>query len=241
MGAAGLRRPTGRVTALAFGLFALLTTTLVAHHQPWRDEADAWLMARDASVGELFHYAGYSGTPVLWYLIQVPFAKAGAAYATQRYLHLAIALAAVGLLLFRAPFPLPLRMALVFGYFFSFEYAVVARNYSSGILLCFAAVARPPAFPPCPRLRPCHWARREYERPFHVVRSGAPDPVLVGRVDARSGGAPLAWRGAWRYGCRPRSVAATTAAGRAVATRDLDDVRARVLPRHASASIRAGL
>jgi hypothetical protein len=78
---------------------------------------------------------------VLWYLIQVPFAKAGAAYATQGYLHLAIALAAVGLLLFRAPFPLPLRMALVFGYFFSFEYAVVARNYSSGILLCFAAVA----------------------------------------------------------------------------------------------------
>jgi hypothetical protein len=130
-----------RAAALAFGLFAILTTTLVAAHQPWRDEADAWLMARDASLGALFQYAGYSGTPALWYLIQAPFAKAGAVYATQRYLHLAISLAAVGLLLFRAPFPLPLRLALVFGYYFSFEYTVVARNYTIGILCCFAALA----------------------------------------------------------------------------------------------------
>jgi len=130
-----------RTTALAFGLFAIVTTTVAAHHEPWRDETDAWLMARDASVAELFRYAGYAGTPALWYLIQVPFAKAGAPYATQRYLHLVIALAAAGLLLFRAPFTLPLRLALVFGYFFSFEYAVVARNYSSGILLCFGALA----------------------------------------------------------------------------------------------------
>jgi hypothetical protein len=133
-----------RAPALAFGLFVILTTTLVAYHEPWRDEADAWLMARDASVGRLFHYAGYSGAPALWYLIQMPFAKAGAAYPTQRYLHLVIALAAAGLLLFRAPFSLPLRLALAFGYFFSFEYTVVARNYSTGILLCFAALTMDP-------------------------------------------------------------------------------------------------
>jgi hypothetical protein len=45
------------------------------------------------------------------------------------------------LLLFRAPFSFVLRLALAFSYFLSFEYAVVARNYSSGILLCFSALA----------------------------------------------------------------------------------------------------
>ncbi|HSE03244.1 MAG TPA: hypothetical protein VLK35_03725 [Methylomirabilota bacterium] len=127
--------------ALALALFVALTGTLAAHHEPWRDEADAWLMARDAGVGEVFGYAGYSGTPALWYLVQMPFAKAGAGYETQRYLHLLVAVAVAGLLLFRAPFPLGLRLALAFGYFLSFEYAVIARNYSAGILLCFVALA----------------------------------------------------------------------------------------------------
>jgi hypothetical protein len=71
----------------------------------------------------------------------MPFAKAGAGYAMQRYVHLGIAVAAAGVLLFRAPFPFPLRLALAFGYFLSFEYAVIARNYSAGILLCFVALA----------------------------------------------------------------------------------------------------
>jgi hypothetical protein len=127
--------------ALALALFVALTGTLAAHHEPWRDEADAWLMARDAGVGEVFRYAGHSGTPALWYLMQMPLAKAGAGYATQRYLHLLVAVAAAGLLLFRAPFPFGLRLALAFGYFLSFEYAVIARNYSAGILLCFIALA----------------------------------------------------------------------------------------------------
>jgi hypothetical protein len=128
-------------SALALAVFVALTSILATHHEPWRDEADAWVMARDASVGEILHYGGYSGTPGLWYFIQMPFAKTGAGYATQRYLHLVIAWVAAGLLLFCAPFPLGLRLALVFGYFLSFEYAVISRNYAIGILLCFTALA----------------------------------------------------------------------------------------------------
>jgi hypothetical protein len=128
-------------SGLALAIFVLLTTFVATYHEPWRDEADAWLMARDASLGEMLHIAGYAGTPVLWYFIQAPLAKAGAPYASQRYLHLLIASAAVGVLLFRAPFSFVLRLALAFGCFLSFEYAVVARNYSSGILLCFSALA----------------------------------------------------------------------------------------------------
>jgi hypothetical protein len=128
-------------SALAVAVFVVLTTFVASYHEPWRDEADAWLVARDASLGEMLHLAGYAGTPALWYVVEAPFAKAGAPYSAQRYLHLLLAGAAVGILICRAPFPFVVRLALAFGYFLSFEYAVVARNYSSGILLCFAVLA----------------------------------------------------------------------------------------------------
>jgi hypothetical protein len=130
-----------RKNGLALAMFMLLTTLVAAHHEPWRDETDAWLMARDASLGEMLQIAGYAGTPILWYIIQAPLAKAGAPYVCQRYLHLLIASSVAGVLLFCAPFSFVVRLALVFGYFLSFEYAVVARNYSSGILLCFSVLA----------------------------------------------------------------------------------------------------
>jgi hypothetical protein len=130
-----------RKSCVALAVFVLLTTFVASYHEPWRDEADAWLIARDASFGEMLHIAGYVGTPILWFVIQAPLAKAGAPYASQEYLHVLIASGAVALLLFRAPFAFVLRLALAFGYFLSFEYAVVARSYSSGILLCFSALA----------------------------------------------------------------------------------------------------
>jgi hypothetical protein len=130
-----------RKSGVALAVFVLLTTAVASYHEPWRDEADAWLMARDASIGDMLHIAGYAGTPILWYVIQAPLAKAGAPYAVQRYLHLVIASGAAAVLLFCAPFPFMVRLAVVFGYFLSFEYAVVARNYSSGILLCFSALS----------------------------------------------------------------------------------------------------
>ncbi len=136
-----MRLRVNGMNVLALATFVVVTTLVATHHEPWRDEADSWLMARDASLGEMLHVAGYAGTPVLWYLIQAPLAKAGAPFGWQRCLHLVIAASAVGVLLFRGPFPFVTRLALVFGYFLSFEYAVVARNYSSGILLCFVALA----------------------------------------------------------------------------------------------------
>ena len=91
--------------SFALAIFIVLTVILAAYHEPWRDEAEAWLIVRDESLGEVFHRANYAGTPILWNLLQAPFAKAGAPYTTQRYLHLLIATSATGLLLFRAPFP----------------------------------------------------------------------------------------------------------------------------------------
>jgi hypothetical protein len=134
------RTQTRVLASVAFGAYVLLTCLLTAHHEPWRDEADAWVEARDATVAEIVWIAARSGTPGLWYYLQVPFARTGFPYETQAVLNLLLVFGAVGLIMFRSPLPLPVRVTLPFGYHLSFEYPVVARNYGLGLLLCFLAI-----------------------------------------------------------------------------------------------------
>src|SRR5438132_14334278 len=89
----------------ALVVYIVVTAVIAAHHEPWRDEADAWLVARDADAKTFVHRASLAGTPTLWYAMLVPLARGGAPYDAQKLLHLAIAVASVALILFRLPFP----------------------------------------------------------------------------------------------------------------------------------------
>jgi hypothetical protein len=84
--------------------YVALLAVLRYHHEPYGDEADAWLMARDASVREILGIMGAAGTPSLWYFVQLPFAKLGFPFVTQGILNGAIATGAAAIFLFRAPF-----------------------------------------------------------------------------------------------------------------------------------------
>jgi len=130
-----------RILGACFALYVALTVVLAMHHEPWRDEADAWLVSRDASPLDVIHLAGHSGTPCLWYFVQMPLAKAGLPFAAQGALNLAFVAAASAVLLALSPLPLKAVLPLLFGYYFAFEYAVVARNYGLGIFLLFVAAA----------------------------------------------------------------------------------------------------
>ena len=127
--------------ALLTGYVALTAAALV-YHEPWRDEAQAWLIARDLPVPAILRQMPYEGTPALWHLMLAPLAKSGLPYAAGHVLHLAVAVAAVGLLLFRAPLPLPLKAVFVFSYYMAYEYSVIARNYALSILILFLIAAR---------------------------------------------------------------------------------------------------
>lgn len=123
-------------------LFLCLGTIGIAHHEMWRDEMQAWLIARDStSVGNLLHNMRYEGHPVLWHL---------GLYALTRFTHNPIAmqiyhllLAAGVIFLFArfAPFPRYLKAMFSLGYFPFYEYALISRNYAIGILLLFAICA----------------------------------------------------------------------------------------------------
>lgn len=143
-----------RLRQVVFLVYVLAVAGLVILHEPWRDEADAWLVARDASLPELFALTGHMGTPALWYLLLAPLAKLGVPYVAMNILNGALAAGAVALVLWRAPVSLPTATLLAFSYPLLFEYAVVARGYALTCLLLFLAAA--------------FWSCR-FERPWLVV------------------------------------------------------------------------
>jgi hypothetical protein len=129
-----LRAPWRSVLVLAS--FATLLTIVGPRHEPWFDEAQAWLIGRDSSLWELLaHRVRYEGTPGLWHALLWLSSHAGLPY---RYLWLISgALACIGAwtILTRAPFPYWLRVGTVFSYFVAYQYAIVARSYALDLAL----------------------------------------------------------------------------------------------------------
>jgi hypothetical protein len=122
-------------------IWALTALTLTLRHEPWRDEADSWLVARDLPLSGVVPWTRAAGTPFLWYVVVMPLARGGMPYATQGILHLCIATAAMTVFVFRAPFTLTTKALFLFSFYPLYTYGVIARSYSLGILLTFVLAA----------------------------------------------------------------------------------------------------
>ena len=139
--------PTGFVAALkarretlvgACAWSVLLGLLLVGGrlHEPWFDEAQAWLIAQDSSPFQILtQVARYEGTPALWHLVLWGVQRLGLGYGGFYLVSAALALVGAWLVLFRSPFPPWMRVGVVFSYFFAYQYAVVARSYALDLAL----------------------------------------------------------------------------------------------------------
>lgn len=120
---------------LAF-LFLGVSAFTASHHEMWRDEIQAWLIARDSgSVFELFAHLKYEGHPGLWHLCLMPLTRITHSPVIMQVFHLLIAGIVVYLFVRYAPFNLLQKFLFCFGYFVLYEYAILARNYALGLLL----------------------------------------------------------------------------------------------------------
>jgi len=122
----------------SLAIYAAIVIFSAFHHEPWRDEAQSWMLTRDYGILFMFDSISYNGHPLLWHLILHPFARLGFPYATMFIIHICLAVTAVFLLLKYAPFSRMTKVFFVFSYFMSYEYSVIARNYCISILLLFA-------------------------------------------------------------------------------------------------------
>ena len=117
-------------------LFLVVGAFTASHHEMWRDEIQAWLLARDStSLFNLFANLKYEGHPGLWHLCLMPLSRISHSPVMMQMLHLLITGVTVYLFVRYAPFNWFQKLLFCFGYFVLYEYAIVARNYALGLLL----------------------------------------------------------------------------------------------------------
>lgn len=121
---------------VVLALFAAWLLLVGSHHEPWFDEAQAWLLARDSSLWQLLVYrVRYKGSPGLWHTVLWFAIRAGLPYAWLFVVPAVCAVAGAAVVLWRAPFPPALRVLVLTSYFFGYQFSVVARSYSLDLLL----------------------------------------------------------------------------------------------------------
>jgi hypothetical protein len=109
-------------------------------HTFWRDETQAWLIARDShSLTALIHNLHYEGHPPLWHLVLYAITRLSWNPEWMKLPNLLFAVAATGMVLFCQRLSLFARVGIAFSYLFLFEYGVIDRNYMLGVFLLVAA------------------------------------------------------------------------------------------------------
>lgn len=127
------------VVAVCFFLVGLFN---LFQHEPWRDEMQAWLIARDSrTFAELLENLRYDGHPPLWYFLLYALTRATTNPLAMQLLHLSIATIAAFVFARFAPFTRLQRSLFCFGYFAAYEYAIISRNYALGVLCVFVFCA----------------------------------------------------------------------------------------------------
>lgn len=132
-------------------LYIVWVAIQVACHEPWRDEAQAWFIARDLSLSGILDQVGYEGTPALWHLILAGLERLSLPFQAMGVVHGSIAATAMGIFCFAAPFPRFIKAVTCASYYFVYEYATVSRSYVLSVLALFGIAAL---------------YRRRHERPF---------------------------------------------------------------------------
>ena len=118
--------------------FGLLSAAGILRHEIWRDEAQAWLLARDSdSLMALFLSSRYEGHPLLWHFCLFWLAKVSHSSLMMQGFNWILAIASVSLMITRSPFSRLQRGLIIFGYFFIYEYTILSRSYGMGVFFVF--------------------------------------------------------------------------------------------------------
>ena len=122
---------------LVLGLYVILYIVVTRFHEPWFDEAQAWQIARCASVKDiLFTIPHYEGHPALWNFLLVIPAKLGLPYEISlKTIGGLIGVASTTLFLFKAPFKRWFKLLFPFTFFAFYQYGIIVRPYGLMFLL----------------------------------------------------------------------------------------------------------
>jgi len=135
------RLPFSRTLPI-LAVFVIVSAAGLYYHELFLDEVQHFLVGRDSSsLSSMYWNMRYDGHPRLWNACLYVIAHfITPHYAGMQVFHLLLTTLAAYILLRYAPFSLVMKVLILSGYYFLFEYNVLSRNYGPGICLLFAAL-----------------------------------------------------------------------------------------------------
>ena len=119
-------------------LFVSICLFVGSFHEPWSDEAQSWLIAREQSVKDIFFYnSRYEGTFPLWLLTLKVFISLGGTYEYIYVVSTIISTIGILILLYKTKVTKQIKCLIPFSFYVLYQYTVVARSYCY-LLLAFA-------------------------------------------------------------------------------------------------------
>ena len=135
-----------RFPALLTTVFLIIAGVGALNHEFWRDEMQAWLIARDVpNLAALFEQVHYEGAPPLWSLLLRALTLITHRPEIVQVLTWLLAGATVFMITAFAPFNRLQKTLIVGNYYLLFEYGTVCRNYLPGVLGLMLACALYPS------------------------------------------------------------------------------------------------
>jgi len=135
-------RRAARSPLVLVAVFAFVAVVCATRHELWLDEANPWVIARDArSLPDLWFNMRFEPHPALWYVLLFLLSRFTTNPAAMQVLHVVIATASVAVIAFFAPFRVRDKWLLAFGYYLIFEYGAISRGYALGVLLALLIAA----------------------------------------------------------------------------------------------------
>ncbi|MCR5295388.1 MAG: hypothetical protein K6E30_09510 [Lachnospiraceae bacterium] len=135
--ASGIKTGYKREIALEDLLFAFFVLMILAfncllmlHHESWRDEAQAWLMADNLSLTRLFGELSYEGHPCLWFLVLMPLARAGLSYAAVKAVSTLLVSVSALLIAIFAPFSRLSKVFILLSPAVIYAFSAIGRVYA---------------------------------------------------------------------------------------------------------------
>jgi hypothetical protein len=135
-------KQTATIHYLLISAYFAISLAGIMHHELWLDESHHWLLARDSeSIGQLWTNTRYEGHPLLWNVLLYCITRVSLNPIWMQLLHVCISTAAVAVFVRKAPLNMAVKSLFIFGYFMLFEYNLISRNYSLGVLFLFVCCA----------------------------------------------------------------------------------------------------
>jgi hypothetical protein len=120
---------------ILFIIFALIISTNMLMHDMWRDELQAWMLARYSNnLFELFNNIRYESHPSAWHLWLFIISRFTANPIIMQFFQWVSSLICGFLFIKYSPLSILHKSLILFGYFFIFEYNIIARSYSMTLL-----------------------------------------------------------------------------------------------------------